>query len=97
MVGRRFSPREIVEKLRTVDALLAEGRTISQAVKTIRVSEVTYRRWRRDFAGMNEAQLRRLKQLEQENRVLRRAVSQLQIDNLRVRSEARARSRGRRD
>ncbi len=90
MVGRRFTPNEIVRTLREVDALRAAGMTVRDAVREVSVSEVSYRRWRRIYEGMSEAQLRRIKQLERENRLLRKTVAQLQTDNLRIRSEVSA-------
>jgi hypothetical protein len=44
------------------------------------VTEVTYYRWRREFGGLRGDQVRRLKELEQENARLRRAVSDLTLD-----------------
>jgi len=46
------------------------------------ISEQTYYRWRREFGGMKVDQARRLKELEQENGRLKRAVANLTVDKL---------------
>jgi len=46
------------------------------------VSEVTYYRWRQEYGGLKTDQVKRLKELEQENNRLRRAVSDLTLDKL---------------
>ncbi len=43
---------------------------------------MTYYRWRREFGGLQLDQVRRMKELEQENQRLRRAVSDLTLDKL---------------
>jgi putative transposase len=52
------------------------------------VSEVTYYRWRQEFGGLKTEQLKRLKDLELENR-LRKAVSDLTLDKLILQEAAR--------
>ena len=52
MVRKRQSPEEIVAKLRQVDALRSGGKTCAEAVRSVGVSEVTYRRWRAEFGGL---------------------------------------------
>ena len=79
---KRHKPEEIVAKLRQVDVLTAQGKSIAEAVKTISVTETTYFRWRAEYGGLKSDQVRRLKDLELENTRLRRAVSDLTLDKL---------------
>jgi hypothetical protein len=51
-------------------------------VKTIAVTETTYFRWRAEYGGMKNDQVKRLKALELENNRLRRVVSDLTLDKL---------------
>ena len=44
------------------------------------MTEQTYYRWRKEYGGLRMEQARRLKQLEQENTRLRRAVADLTLD-----------------
>jgi putative transposase len=82
MARKRHKPEEIVAKLRQVEVLTAQGKSISDAVRTIAVTETTYFRWRAEYGGMKNDQVRRLKELELENTRLRRAVSDLTLDKL---------------
>ena len=82
MARKHHKPEEIVAKLRQVDVLTAQGRSIAEAVKTIAVTETTYFRWRAEYGGMKNDQVKRLKALELENTRLRRAVSDLTLDKL---------------
>lgn len=56
--------------------------TIADAVRQIGITQQTYYRWRKQYAGMNREQLKRLKELERENQRLRRAVSDLTLDKM---------------
>ena len=65
------------------------GKGIADAIRQIGVSEVTYYRWRQEYGGLKADQVKRLKQLEQENSRLRRAVSDLTLDKLILQEAAR--------
>ena len=82
MARKRHKPEEIVAKLRQVEVLTGQGASAAEAVKTIAVTETTYFRWRREYGGMKNDQVRRLKELEVEKGRLRRAVSDLTLDKL---------------
>jgi len=82
MPKKRHKPEEIVAKLRQVDVLTAQGKSVADAIRTIGVTEVTYYRWKQEYGGLKSDQVRRLKELEQENARLRRAVSDLTLDKL---------------
>jgi putative transposase len=87
MARKRPTAEEIVGKLRQVDVLIAQGRQVADAVRSIGVTEVTYYRWRNEYGGLKGDQVKRLKELEIENNRLRRAVSDLTLDKL-ILSEA---------
>jgi len=82
MPRKHHKPKEIVAKLRRVDVLVSQGQNIADAIRQIGVSEVTYYRWRQEYGGLKTDQVKRLKELEQENNRLRRAVSDLTLDKL---------------
>ena len=81
-MAKRHTAEEIVAKLRQVDVLMAQGRPVADAVRSIGVTEVTYYRWRNEYGGLKGDQVKRLKELEIENSRLRRAVSDLTPDKL---------------
>lgn len=82
MAKKTYKPEEIVAKLRQADVLIAQGSTIADVVRTIGVTQVTYYRWRREYGGLQLDQVKRLKELEQENARLRKAVSDLTLDKM---------------
>ena len=59
---------------------LARGQTVVEAVRQIGVTEQAYYRWRNEHGGLSVDQPMRLKQLEQENVRLKRAVADLPLD-----------------
>jgi transposase-like protein len=89
MPKKRYTPEEIVAKLRQVDVLVSQGDNIADAMRQIGVSEVTYYRWRQEYGGLKTEQVKRLKELEQENARLRRAISDLTLDKLILQEAAR--------
>ncbi len=82
MARKRLTPEEIVTKLRQVDVLVSQGKSVSDAVRAIGTTEVTYYRWRKEYGGLKTAQVKRLKELEAENARLRKAVSDLTLDKM---------------
>lgn len=81
MPKKRFRSEEIIHKLREADVLIGQGRTIPDITRQWGVTDKTYYRWRKEYGGMKIDQAKRLKDLEQENARLRRALSDTIIDN----------------
>ena len=82
MPRKRHSAEEIVAKLRQADVLLAQGQTGADVAQVLGVTETTYYRWRSEYGGLKGDQVKRLKELEQENTRLRKAVAELTLDKL---------------
>ena len=82
MPQKKHKPEGIVAKLRQVDVLLSQGRSVGDAVRSIGVTQFTYYRWRKEFGGLKGDQVKRLKELEKENDRLRKAVSDLTLEKL---------------
>ncbi|MDY8109120.1 IS3 family transposase [Fulvimarina sp. 2208YS6-2-32] len=87
MPNKKHKPEEIVAKLRQVDVLVSQGRSVAEAVRAIGVTQFTYYRWRKEYGGLKGSQVKRLKDLEKENERLRKAVSDLTLEKL-ILSEA---------
>jgi putative transposase len=75
MSRRRHTPEQVVRKLREADRLLGEGMELPEVWKQLEVSEATYHRWRTQFGGMKADDVKRLKELEAENRKLKAIVA----------------------
>jgi putative transposase len=67
MSRKRFTPEQIIVKLREAEVGLAQGQTVGQVYRTLGVAEQTFYRWRREYGGLKVEQAKRLKALEQEN------------------------------
>ena len=89
MGKKRFTPEQIIGKLREAEVDLAQGETAGQVCRTLGIAEQTFYRWRREYAGLKVEQAKRLKALEQENTRLRRAVADLTLDKLILQEAAR--------
>lgn len=75
----RFTTEQIVGFLREQEA----GGKISDICRRLGISDNTFHRWKRKYGGMDVPDARRLKQLEEENRALKRIVAD-QALNLQV-------------
>jgi putative transposase len=73
---KTFSEEQIVYALRQAEA----GTPVVEVCRKLGITEQTFYRWRRQFAGMGIAELRRLRQLEDENRRLKQLVADLTLD-----------------
>jgi len=82
MPGRKHGHEEIVAKLRHVENLIGNGRSLTDAIDAIGVAEATYYRWRKELGTLTVDQMQRLKELELENVRLRQAVLDLTIDKV---------------
>ena len=80
MKRKRHSPEQIIKKLREADAMIAAGKTIGQVCQVLEVSEPTFHRWRNQYGGMKSGEAKRLKELEDENRRLKKVVAELTLD-----------------
>ena len=80
MPRRRYSPGQIIHKLREAEVLLSQGQTVQEAVRQLGIAEQTYYRWRKEYGGLDKSQAARLKELERENLRLKRLVADLLLD-----------------
>jgi len=73
----RYTEEQIILALKEHEA----GRTTAQICRKLGVSEQTFYRWKAKFGGMDVADAKRLKGLEEENRKLKQLVGELSLDN----------------
>lgn len=77
---RRYTPDQIVSKLRQADVELGKGRTVPEVCRKIEVSQQTYYRWRQKYGGMSPELIKELKALQKENQRLRKIIADQRID-----------------
>ena len=80
MPKKRYSPEQIIAKLREAEVELAKGQNIGAVCRKLAISEQTYYRWRREYGGLRMDQAKRLKQLERENQRLKKVVADQALD-----------------
>src|ERR1700680_4589887 len=81
MKRHRHSPEQALRKVREGERLLHEGADLTEVLRTLEISEATWNRWRAQYAGMKGEDMKRLKELEAENRRLKKIVADLSLDN----------------
>ena len=89
MSRKRYTPEQIIAKLREAEVRLSQGESVGVICRSLGISEQSYSRWRREYGGLKVDQAKRLKELEKENTRLRRAVSDLTLDKLILQEAAR--------
>jgi putative transposase len=75
---KRFSVEQIVAALKQVEL----GMTVADATRQLGISEQTFYRWKKIYAGLQPDQVRELKQLQEENSRLKRLVADLSLDKI---------------
>jgi putative transposase len=76
MKRKRYSEEPIAFALRQAEA----GTSVEEIRRRMGVSEPTFDRWKKPFAGMGVAEIRRLKQFEEENARLEGLAAGLTLD-----------------
>jgi putative transposase len=80
MKKKKHSPEQIVKMLRQAEVEVGRGMSVAMVSKKLGVTEQTYYRWKREFAGMSGDHLTRLKGLERENTQLKKIVAEQAMD-----------------
>ena len=79
MARKRFSPEQIIVKLREAEIFESKGLAQVEAAKKLGIAEQTWIRWRKEYGGLRVDQARRFKELEKENIRLKRWVADLSL------------------
>jgi putative transposase len=74
----QFTEEQIIRILRLAEA----GQKVGDVCREHGISEGTYYRWKAQYGGLDVSQLRKLRQLEEENRKLKQIVADLTLDNV---------------
>ena len=73
---KRFTEEQIALALRQAES----GVTVGEICRKLGVSEPTFYRWKKMYGGMGVPEIRRIKELEEENRRLKQLVADLSLD-----------------
>jgi putative transposase len=78
MKKSKFTEEQIAFALKQAES----GTTIEEICRKMGISQATFYAWRKKFGGLGVAELRRLRQLEEENRKLKQLVADLSLDKV---------------
>jgi len=82
MGQQRHTAEQIVGKLREAEVLHGKGMPMAEVLRQLGISDATYYKWRKQYGGLRIDQAKWLKELEQENSRLKKAVADLTLDNM---------------
>lgn len=80
MKKKRHTPEQIIKKVRAIEVMVRQGRTVAEASKVESISEQSYYRWKKQYVGMNERSIKQFKGLERENVQLKKLVAEQALD-----------------
>lgn len=80
MKRRRHTPEQAVRKVREGERMLGAGSDLTEVLRHLEITESTWHRWRRAYAGMSASDARRLKELEAENARLKKLLAEAELD-----------------
>jgi len=78
MKKSKFTEEQIAFALKQAES----GTTVDEICRKMGISQATFYAWRKKFGGLGVAELRRLRQLEEENRKLKQLVADLSLDKV---------------
>lgn len=78
MKKSKFTEEQIAFALKQVES----GTTVDEICRKKGISQATFYAWRKKFGGLGVAELRRIRQLEEENRKLKQLVADLSLDKV---------------
>lgn len=81
MARKRYTPEQIIGKLRAIEGHIHAGMTSQQAAGREEVSVQSYFRWQKGDGGFRLDQAKRLKEMEKENARLKQLMAELSLDN----------------
>jgi putative transposase len=76
MKGKRFAVEQIVSILKQAEL----GMPVADSIRQVGISEQTFYRWKKQYAGLQSDQVKELRQLQEENARLKKLVAELSLD-----------------
>lgn len=78
MKRSKFSETQIISILKAVEA----GRSVREVCREYEVSDATYYKWKSKYGGMQASDIKRLRELEDENRRLKKMYAELSLEHV---------------
>ena len=80
MKRQRHTPEQAVRKVREGERLLNAGKDLAEVLRHLEIAESTWNRWRNQYGGMKADEAKRLRELDKENRRLKKIVADQALD-----------------
>ena len=80
MARKQYTTEQIIVKLREIEVLCSQGKTIAEACRQGEIPEQTYYRWRKEYGGMSTSEAKQMKLLEKENARLKKIIAEQALD-----------------
>jgi putative transposase len=80
MKGKRHTPEQVLARLAEGDRMLNEGAAIAEVARHFGITETTWHRWKNTYGGMKGQDVKRLKELEKEDRRLKAIIADQALD-----------------
>ena len=80
MKTKRHAPEQVIRKVAEGDEMLNRGATVSEVARSFGITETTWYRWKNTYGGMKATEAKRLKELEAENKRLKKIVADQALD-----------------
>ena len=81
MARKRHGTEEVIKKLREAEIGLGQGQSLAEVCRKLAITQQTYYRWRKEYGGLRADQAKRLRELERENKRLKKVVADQALDN----------------
>ncbi len=80
MPRKRYTTEQIISMLRGAEIELAQGLKTGEVCRKLGITEQTYYRWRKEYGGLRTVQAKRFRELEKENKRLKKVVADQALD-----------------
>ena len=80
MKRKKHTPEQIVKKLRQARELIGNGKELGEVCRKLEISEATFHRWKKQYDGAELETVKKLKELEKENALLKKLVADQALD-----------------
>ena len=77
---KKHTTEQIIRKLRESEVMVAQGKGIAEVCQALEISAQTYHRWKKRYGQLDRDDVRRLRELEEQNRRLKKLVAEQALD-----------------
>ncbi len=77
---KKHTTEQIIRKLREGEVMAAQGKGIAEVCQALEISSQTYDRWKKRYGQLDRDDVRRLRELEEQNRRLKKLVAEQALD-----------------